>query len=154
MGDASGEAAPVVETEGAAEGTATRKPRIRKPRAPRPPRPVGEIPAGQPSKTVLFVANLGFNVDDASLATVFTDAGLNVISARIVRRRFGHPRKSKGFGFVDVGNEEEQQKAIAGLDGKEVGGRAIVVKVAVDSAHEDANANVDGADVPAPAPAA
>lgn len=151
MGDASGEAAPVVETEVAAEA-ATRKPRIRKPRVPRPSRPVGEIPAGQPSKTVLFIANLGFNVDDTSLATVFTDAGFNVVSARIVRRRFGHPRKSKGFGFVDVGNEEEQQKAIAGLDGKEVGGRAIVVKVAVDSAHEeDVNVNVDGADVPAAA---
>lgn len=152
VGDASGEVAPVVESEVAADATetvGTRKPRVRKPRTPRPSRPVGEVPAGQPSKTVLFVANLGFNVDDTSLAAVFTDAGVNVASARIVRRRFGHPRKSKGFGFVDVGNEEEQKKAIASLDGKEVDGRAIVVKIAVDSVHDDVNANVDGADVPA-----
>lgn len=97
---------------------------------------------------MLFIANLGFSVDDAELAALFTDAGLKVVSARIIRRRFGHPRKSKGFGFVDVGDEEEQKKAIAALDGKDVGGRAIVVKVAVDSAQE-VNTNVDGADVPA-----
>jgi RNA recognition motif-containing protein len=87
---------------------------------------------------MLFVANLGFSVDDAGLSALFTEAGINVVSARIVRRRWGQPRKSKGYGFVEVGGEEEQKKAIAALEGKEVGGRAIAVKVAVNSPHEDA----------------
>ena len=54
-------------------------------------------------------------------------------SAHIVRRHFGQPRKSKGYGFVDVGSEEEQKKAIAAFEGKEFGGRPIAVKVAVNT---------------------
>jgi len=117
----------------------SKKPRTRKPRAPRPPRPAGEDPAGEPSKSMLFVANLGFTVDDAGLSTLFTDAGIHVISARIVRRRW-QPRKSKGYGFVDVGNEEEQKKAIAALEGKDIGGRPIAVKIAVNP-HDESAAN-------------
>jgi len=126
------------ETPAAGDSTSpARKPRPRKPRAPRAPRPVGQDPVGEPSKTMLFVANLGFNIDDAGLSALFTEAAINVVSARIVRRRWGQPRKSKGFGFVDVGSEEEQQKAIAALDGKDVGGRPIAVKVAVNTANEE-----------------
>lgn len=115
------------------------RPRYRRPRTRRPHRPTGEDPVGEPSKTVLFVANLGFNIDDAGLAALFTDAGLHVDSARVVLRRWGkssNSKKSKGYGFVDVGSETEQKKAIDALQGKEVGGRAIAVKVAVN-AHED-----------------
>lgn len=86
---------------------------------------------------MLFVANLGFNIDDAGLSSLFTEAGIVVTSARIVRRRWGQPRKSKGYGFVDVGSEEEQQKAITALEGKDVGGRAIAVKVAVNAPHDE-----------------
>jgi len=121
-----------------AEGEAPKKPRVKKPRAPRPQRAEGEAPAGEPSTTMLFVANLGFNTDDAALQALFTEAGINVVSARVVRRRWGQPRKSKGYGFVDVGSEEEQKKAIAALQGKEVGGREIAVKVAVNTFHEEA----------------
>jgi len=131
-------------TEGAAPAPAAdgevappKKPRTKKPRAPRVPRAEGEAPAGEPSKTMLFVANLGFNTDDAALSTLFTEAGIDVVSARIVRRRWGQPRKSKGYGFVDVGSEEEQKKAIEALEGKDVGGRTIAVKVAVNTPHEE-----------------
>jgi len=144
-GDAAGEA-PVSEGEKPAEGTSTKRPRVRKPRVPHPPRPAGEAPPGEPSKTMLFVANLGFNVDDAALDTIFTTAGITVSSARIVRRRWGQPRKSKGYGFVDVGGEEKQQKAITALDGKEIEGRALVVKVAVNSiAPEEIKDGAEGA---------
>jgi len=137
--DAAAESAP----EGAdGAPAAPKKSRAKKPRAPRPPRPAGEDPVGEPSKTMLFVANLGFNVDDAGLASLFTEAGINVVSARIVRRRWGQPRRSKGYGFVDVGGEEEQQKAIEALQGKEVGGRNIAVKVAVNTTRDD---DVEGA---------
>ncbi|KAH9938397.1 uncharacterized protein B0H18DRAFT_966936 [Fomitopsis serialis] len=142
-GDAATDAAPA--TEGAAEG-ATKKPRTRKPKTVRPPRPAGEDPAGEPSKTVLFVANLGFSIDDDGLATLFTEAGVPVNSARIVRRRWGKPRKSKGYGFVDVGDEEQQKKAIELLQGKEVEGRAIAVKIAVNSQTEEGAENGETAD--------
>jgi RNA recognition motif-containing protein len=129
-----GEEAPA--TEDATNTAPRRQPRARKPRVSRPPRPVGEDPVGEPSKTVLFVANLGFNVDDEGLSALFTEAGINVVSARVVRRRWGHPRRSKGYGFVDVGDEEEQKKALETVDGKDVGGRNIAVKVAVNSPRE------------------
>ena len=112
---------------------------VRQRRSFRRHRVAGEEPTGEPSKSVLFVANLGFNIDDAALNDLFTEAGINVVSARIVRRQYGRPRKSKGYGFVDVGNEEEQQKAIAALEGKDVGGRPIAVKVAVNAQNDEAN---------------
>jgi len=134
------------------EVTEVKKSRVRKPRAPRTIRPAGEDPVGEPSKTVLFVANLGFTVDDAGLSALFTEAGIQVISARVVRRRWGQPRKSKGYGFVDVGDEKEQLKAIAALEGKEIGGRPIAVKVAVNPSHDESAVNEtkeDGAAGPA-----
>jgi RNA recognition motif-containing protein len=88
---------------------------------------------------MLFVANLGFNVDDAGLAAIFTDAGITVVSARVVVRRYGPTRRSKGFGFVDVGGEAEQVKAIQALEGKDVDGRTIAVKVAVNTPRGDFN---------------
>jgi len=145
-GEAS-EAAPmpdVAPSTDDADVAAPKKPaRARKPKVPRTPRPAGEDPVGEPSKTMLFVANLGFNIDDAGLTALFTDAGIPVISARIVRRRWGQPRRSKGYGFVDVGGEEEQKKAIEALEGKDIGGRQIAVKIAVNTPHdEDAEAAV------------
>lgn len=139
QGEADNSVPPAPEAEGVGETTTPPKkvPRPRRVRTQRPPRPAGEDPAGEPSKTVLFVANLGFNVDDAGLSTLFTEVGINVVSARIVRRRWGRPRKSKGYGFVDVGSEEEQNKAIELLQGKEVGGRTIAVKIAVNTQQED-----------------
>ena len=94
---------------------------------------------------MLFVANLGFNIDDAGLAALFTDAGISVKSARIVRRRWGKPRKSKGYGFVDVGDVAAQAKAIEALQGMEVGGRPIAVKVAENSRQEEAEAEAEAA---------
>lgn len=123
-----GEAEPAVT---ASEGEPVRKRRARPPRRVR-----GEEPTGEPSTTVLFVANLGFNIDDAALTDLFTEAGITVISARIVRRPYG--RKSKGYGFVDVGDEAEQTKAIEALEGKEVDGRPIAVKIAVNARAKEA----------------
>lgn len=134
---------------GAADSAPKKAKKPRTPRAPRPPRPAGEQPEGQPSKNMLFVANLAFSVDDARLKQIFTDAGINVVSARVVTRRWG-ARRSKGFGFVDVGNEEEQKKALAHFapvesgdgsapaGGKEIDGRQIAVKVAVDAPKREA----------------
>jgi len=143
--------------DGAANPAPKKARKPRPPRTPRPPRPAGEQPEGQPSKSVLFVANLAFSIDDARLKQIFTDAGINVVSARVVTRRWA-PRRSKGFGFVDVGNEEEQKKALAHFApvestdgatpeaGKEVEGRQIAVKIAVDAPKREADeTDVDAA---------
>ena len=55
----------------------------------------------------------------------------------------GEPRKGRGFGFVTLASEELQQKAVAEMNGKEIEGREIAVKVAIDSpgkTDEEANA--------------
>jgi len=91
---------------------------------------------------MLFVANLGFDITDEGLLALFVEAGIKAISARIIRMRWGNPRKSKGYGFVDVGNQVEQTKAIEIFQGMEVGGRTIVVKVAVNTHTEDSQDEV------------
>jgi RNA recognition motif-containing protein len=45
----------------------------------------------------------------------------------------GEPRKGRGFGFVTLASEELQQQAVAEMNGKEIEGREIAVKVAIDS---------------------
>ncbi|KAF5364145.1 hypothetical protein D9756_000554 [Leucocoprinus leucothites] len=146
--EAATEAEPGVSAEGEASpaesAPATKKNRRRF--RPRAPRPVGQDPVGEPSQNMLFVANLGFNIDDAGLSALFTEAGIDVVSARVVRRRWGRPRMSKGYGFVDVGNETEQKKAIEALQGMEVGGRPIAVKIAVNTPVEDTQDEVAPAD--------
>ncbi|KAF7776086.1 hypothetical protein Agabi119p4_4479 [Agaricus bisporus var. burnettii] len=149
--DGAGEAEPNATAEEGAVTDSAKKPR-RKFKAPRTHRPVGQDPVGEPSQTMLFVANLGFNIDDDGLSALFTEAGINVVSARIVRRRWGHPRKSKGYGFVDVGSEEEQKKAIEVLEGKEVSGRPMAVKIAVNTINEDTSDEANPADTEAANP--
>jgi RNA recognition motif-containing protein len=149
------EAEPATATEGEAVALES-TPAVRKPRRqfkPRPSRPIGQDPVGEPSKNMLFVANLGFNLDDDGLCALFTEANINVVSARIVCRRWGHPRKSKGYGFVDVGNEEQQRKAIEVLQGKDVGGRPIAIKIAVNTTNEDTPDEATPADTNAATPA-
>ncbi|KAK6984439.1 hypothetical protein R3P38DRAFT_3332812 [Favolaschia claudopus] len=99
--------------------------------------PAREDHVTKQSKTMLFVANLDFSIDDAGLSALFTDAGINVVSARVPRRGWGHHKKSKGYGFVDVGGEQERNKAIQALQGMEVRGRTIDVRIAVTH-HGDA----------------
>jgi RNA recognition motif-containing protein len=58
------------------------------------------------------------------------------------------PRKGRGFGFVTLASEEQQLKAVSEMNGKEIEGREIAVKVAIDSpdkTDEDANAPVEAA---------
>jgi RNA recognition motif-containing protein len=55
----------------------------------------------------------------------------------------GEPRKGRGFGFVTLGSEELQQKACDEMNGKEIEGREIAVKVAIDSPGKEDD-HVDG----------
>ncbi|CRK43714.1 hypothetical protein BN1723_019266, partial [Verticillium longisporum] len=69
------------------------------------------------------------------------------------------PRKGRGFGFVTLASEELQQKAVSEMNGKEIEGREIAVKVAIDSpdkTDEEANSpeeKANGAEEGAPAAA-
>ena len=75
----------------------------------------------------LYAGNLNYEVDNASLEQMFTEFG-EVNSAEVIMDR--STGRSKGFGFVEMGSDQEAQTAIAGLSGKEVGGRALTVNEA------------------------
>ena len=75
----------------------------------------------------IYVSNLGFGVTDADLSTFFTEYG-EVVSAKVIMDR--ESGKSRGFGFVEMPNDEEGQKAIAELDQCEYDGKTINVNVA------------------------
>lgn len=72
----------------------------------------------------IFVAKLSFSCKSEELAELFAPYG-EVTSARIITDRMTH--KSKGFGFVDMPDDEAARKAIAELDGYELKGRQIAV---------------------------
>jgi RNA recognition motif-containing protein len=72
----------------------------------------------------IYVSNLGFNVQDEDLKEFFAPYG-EVTSAKIINYR--ESGKSRGFGFVEMSDDEAAKKAIAELDGATVEGRAIKV---------------------------
>ncbi|MEI9914106.1 MAG: RNA-binding protein [Candidatus Saccharibacteria bacterium] len=77
--------------------------------------------------TRLFVGSLSWNTTDDQLKDFFSSAG-TVSSANVIFDR--DTNRSKGFGFVEMSSDEEAQKAIASLNGKDLDGRAIIVSEA------------------------
>jgi RNA recognition motif-containing protein len=75
----------------------------------------------------IFVASLPFAVSSEDLNEVFSEYG-EVVSAKVITDKF--TGKSKGFGFVEMADENEGSKAIKELDGASIEGRQIVVKKA------------------------
>jgi RNA recognition motif-containing protein len=75
----------------------------------------------------LYVGNLSFDVDSKTLEQLFAAYG-TVESADVINDR--STGQSKGFGFVEMSSNEEAKAAIAALDGKEQGGRALKVNEA------------------------
>lgn len=74
--------------------------------------------------TKLYVGNLSYQTNDQQLNELFSEAG-NVTSAQVVTDRY--TGQSRGFGFVEMATEDEAQQAIAAINGRNVGGRALVV---------------------------
>lgn len=72
----------------------------------------------------IYVGNLSWNLKDQDLSNLFATHG-EVVSAKIVTDKF--TGRSKGFGFVEMANDDQAQAAIAALNGTEVDGRNIVV---------------------------
>ncbi|MCA9389789.1 RNA-binding protein [candidate division WWE3 bacterium] len=75
----------------------------------------------------LYVGNLPYSTTQDQLSEVFSQFG-EVIEAVIITDR--NTGRSKGFGFVTMANNEAAQAAIAGMNGQEMEGRALVVNVA------------------------
>jgi len=75
----------------------------------------------------LYVGNLPYTVTSEILAQMFAAAG-TVVTADVIFDR--QTNRSKGFGFVEMSNAEEAKKAIEMFNGKEEGGRTLVVNEA------------------------
>jgi RNA recognition motif-containing protein len=75
----------------------------------------------------LFVGNLSFNTTENDLSDAFGAHGTVTETNLLMDRETGRPR---GFGFITMSSAEEAQKAIEIMNGKEMDGRALTVKVA------------------------
>lgn len=75
----------------------------------------------------IFIAGLSYNVNDADLSSIFEDYGV-ISTAKVIMDR--QTNRSKGYGFVEMENNEEAEKAIAELNGAEYDGRTISVSEA------------------------
>ena len=76
----------------------------------------------------LYVGNLSFKATEEQVQALFSEIGVQPDSLTLLRDRFtGQPR---GFGFAEIGNDAEAEKAIASLNGKDFLGRALVVNEA------------------------
>ena len=75
----------------------------------------------------LYVGNLPYTVRDEDLQQAFGEFGA-VTSAKVMMER--DTGRSKGFGFVEMGNDAEAQAAISGMNGQSLGGRSITVNEA------------------------
>ncbi|KAF3482487.1 uncharacterized protein GIQ15_05246 [Arthroderma uncinatum] len=129
------EQAGLTETTNVEEGDAQDK--GRRPRGRR-----GPPEDGIPSKTKVMVANLPYDLTEEGLKELF--AAYEPTSSKIALRPIPHfmvkklqargeARKGRGFGFVTLGSEALQEKAVQEMHGKDVNGREIAVKVAIDS---------------------
>ena len=75
----------------------------------------------------LYVGNLPYSFRDEDLQQTFSQYG-SVGSAKVMMER--DTGRSKGFGFVEMGNDAEAQAAIEGMNGQSLGGRSLVVNEA------------------------
>ena len=75
----------------------------------------------------LFVGNLSFKTTENELQDAFAAHGTVLEANLMMDRATGRPR---GFGFVTMSSQEEAEKAIEALHGKDLGGRALTVNVA------------------------
>lgn len=75
----------------------------------------------------LYVGNLPYSINDKSLGELFEPYG-QVVEAKVITDKFSG--RSKGFGFVTMGNEESAKKATKEMDGKQIEDRALTVNVA------------------------
>ena len=78
--------------------------------------------------TKLYVGSLPYSITDESLLQLFTEKGYKPVSARVITDR--DTGRSKGFGFVELGPDDDAAKAIGEFNGMNIEGRALVVNEA------------------------
>lgn len=76
----------------------------------------------------LFVGNLPFSATEADVESFFTQAGVTADSVNVMRDRFSG--EARGFGFVEIANEADANRAIEMLNGRDLMGRAVIVNEA------------------------
>jgi cold-inducible RNA-binding protein len=89
----------------------------------------------------LYVGNLSFETTDSDLHSLFKPHG-RVQSAQIIMDR--ETSRSKGFGFVEMGSDQEAQVAISALNGQQVTGRALKVNEARPREERSGNGSFSG----------
>ncbi|XP_062215485.1 RNA-binding protein CP29B, chloroplastic-like [Phragmites australis] len=94
---------------------------------PAPPREQSSPRAPRGEANRVYVGNLSWGVDNSALANLFKEQG-EVLEARVIYDR--ESGRSRGFGFVTYGSNEEVENAISNLDGTDLDGRQIRVTVA------------------------
>ena len=75
----------------------------------------------------VYVGSLPYSITEQQLSTLFATHG-TVQSAKVITDKY--TGQSKGFGFVEMGSDEEAQKAITALNGTQMDGRTIIVSEA------------------------
>ncbi|AMR30644.1 RNA-binding protein [Mucilaginibacter sp. PAMC 26640] len=89
----------------------------------------------------IFVGSLPYSLEEADLKELFEAYGEVTTVKIIIDRESG---RSKGFGFVEMSDDEAAQKAISGLNGSEVSGRSIAVSQAEDKKPGDRRSSGGG----------
>jgi RNA recognition motif-containing protein len=82
----------------------------------------------------LYVGNLAYGTTEDGLRNLFSQFGTVVSAKIIVDRETGN---SKGFGFIEMGTDDEASAAIAGTNGREYDGRQLRVNEAMDKPRRD-----------------
>jgi len=76
----------------------------------------------------LYVGNLPFSATEETVQEYFVQAGCTPSAVNLIRDRF--TGQSRGFAFVEIGNDEEADRAVNSLNGQNFGGRNLVVNEA------------------------
>lgn len=88
----------------------------------------------------IFIGSLPYSIKEGELKEFFEEYG-DVESVKIITDKFSG--RSKGFGFVEMPDDEAAKMAIAKLNGAEISGRTIVVNEAHDKKSDDRFSNQD-----------
>ncbi|MDR2065192.1 MAG: RNA-binding protein [Prevotellaceae bacterium] len=89
----------------------------------------------------IYISNLNYGTSDADLRKLFEEYG-EVSSAKVIIDKYSG--KSKGFGFVEMPNDEEAKNAINELNDMEVNGKTLVVNIAKPRTERSNNNRNDG----------
>ncbi|MBZ5545012.1 MAG: RNA-binding protein [Acidobacteriia bacterium] len=92
--------------------------------------------------TRLFVGNLPHSTTDSGLSEFVSAAGFQVASAVVIRDKV--TGQSRGFGFVELAEGEDAERAIAGLNGQSLEGRRLTVNEARPQRSDDSRSQGGG----------